>query len=170
MLESVRSTQAAPGYCSRKQPRRKRQILLIRSRYWQGDICVCVWYRIAENCFLPVCEVVFVQVHESRGDVTSHPLKNQGLRGHGFCSPAASEVTLHIPLDTEERNKTSECYSLWPLEGSHSISLCLLHPRLSRFFLNRVFILLQLTSCAKLLACHHRLSFLSDHFLSSQIL
>lgn len=60
---------------------------------------VCVWYRIAENCFLPVCEVVFVQVHESRGDVTSHPLKNQGLRGHGFCSPAASEVTLHIPLE-----------------------------------------------------------------------
>lgn len=42
MLESVRSTQAAPGYCSRKQPRRKRQILLIRSRSCQGDICVCV--------------------------------------------------------------------------------------------------------------------------------
>ena len=136
MLESVRSTQAAPGYCSRKQPRRKRQILLIMARYCQDDICVC--YLITENCFLPVCEVVFVQVQESRGDVTSHPLKNQGLRGHGFCSPAASEVTLHIPLDTEESNKRSECYSLWPLEGSLSISLCLLQPRLNHFFFNRV--------------------------------
>lgn len=48
--------------------------------------------------FLPVCEVVFMQVQESRGDVTGHLLENQRFWGHVFCSPAALEVPFHIPL------------------------------------------------------------------------
>lgn len=74
-------TQAAPGYCSMKQPR-----ILIHRRS-RATVCSfplmwCVF--VSRTSWLPVREVVFVHVQESRGDVTGHPLKDQGLRGHGF--------------------------------------------------------------------------------------
>lgn len=99
MLESVRSTQAAPGYCSRKKPRGRGQVALLTetrclTAAWTLDRCD------VRHRFLPVCEVVFVHVQESCGDVTGHPLEDQGLWGHGLCSPAAPEVTLHIALHT----------------------------------------------------------------------
>lgn len=69
------------------------------------------------SCSL-VSEVVFVQVQQSRCNVTRHLLKNQRLWGHVLCSPAALKVALHISLDRTQQWERPMCYNLWPLEGS----------------------------------------------------
>lgn len=118
MLESISSTRAAPGYCFRKLPRSKFQTKTVGVAgldFWNLDGWVLFAFR---NQKLPVCKVVFVQMQESWCDVTGHPLEKQWLWGDGLVRPAASEVTLHISLDTDETNETAACYNLRPLECS----------------------------------------------------
>ena len=75
---------------------------------WCSSCAQCDHFHMWEifsgrNLRLPVCEVVFVQVQESWCNVTGHPLENQRLWGHGLARPAASEVTLHIPLERNQK-------------------------------------------------------------------
>lgn len=54
-------------------------------------------------------KVVFVEVQESRGDVTRQPLQEQGVGRLGVALPTAVQVALHVTL-RQEGTPCSGCF------------------------------------------------------------
>lgn len=81
MLEFLRITQAAPGCCCRERPQGGAGSIQADSFLSQTSMTADKCKRIVtDGNVVPVYEVVFVEVHEPRGDVTRHSLEDQRVR------------------------------------------------------------------------------------------
>lgn len=107
MLESVRGTQAASGYCYKKRP---------KDRGWNPH------FGLGQNgpenlltrraCFSsPVNVIMFVEVLKPGGNFTRHLLEDERVRGGWTCCPAATEVSFDITLKSIKNYSSTKLWS-----------------------------------------------------------